>query len=57
MKTYPTAFRLDAESRRVLETLAATMGLSQVDVLRQALRLLARREGVTTVADASTGGQ
>jgi predicted transcriptional regulator len=41
-----TSFRLSAEAKRLLGTLAEYLGISQASVLEQAVRQLARREGL-----------
>lgn len=52
----PTAFRLDDETDRLLDALAARHAASRVDVLRLAIRRLARVEriAVKDAADADT---
>jgi hypothetical protein len=41
-----TSFRLSAEAKRLLEALAEYLGISQASVIEQAVRQLARREGL-----------
>jgi len=40
-------FRFDADSKDLLDALCTKMALGQIDVMRVALRLLGKREGVT----------
>jgi Arc/MetJ-type ribon-helix-helix transcriptional regulator len=42
----PTSVRFDEETNALLELLVQRLGVAQSDVLRMAIRLLARREGV-----------
>lgn len=42
----PVSFRFDDETAKLLERLCATLGVGRVQVLRLALRVLARRENV-----------
>ncbi len=46
MKRVSVAFRLSDEAKRLLELLARHFGISQTAVLEQAIRALARREGL-----------
>lgn len=41
-----TSFRLDAETKRLIRALAEQLGVRDVDVLRLAIRALAKKEGV-----------
>lgn len=41
-----TSFRLSEEARRLLDRIAAKLGVSQAAALELAIRLLAKREGV-----------
>jgi antitoxin component of RelBE/YafQ-DinJ toxin-antitoxin module len=42
----PVSFRFDEPTKELLDALAGQIGVSRLDVLRMALRLLAKREGV-----------
>ena len=42
----PTSFRLSEHAHALINRLAEAMGLSRTAVLEQAIRALARREGV-----------
>lgn len=42
----PTSVRLSPEAERLRDLVAAKMGLSKTAVLEQAIRALAKREGV-----------
>lgn len=41
-----TSYRLSGTARRLIEALAVRLGISQTAVIEQAVRLLARREGI-----------
>ena len=53
----PTTFRLDNTTDTMIDQLAASLGLSRVDVLRLAVRKLHRAEGLTDVKAAKKGGK
>jgi predicted transcriptional regulator len=45
----PTTFRLDDATDQMIDALAASLGLSRIDVLRLAVRKLHRAEGLPAV--------
>lgn len=54
----PTTFRLDEATDKMMDQLAAALGLSRVDVLRLAVRKLHRTEGLPEVkATKKKGGK
>jgi hypothetical protein len=46
MAEKPTSFRFSEDEQLLMERLGRALGVSKIDVVRLALRLLARREGV-----------
>jgi hypothetical protein len=52
-----TSWRISAEAQRLLELMAAKLGVSQSAVFEQAIREKAGRENVTMEADAANGTQ
>jgi hypothetical protein len=46
MAEKPTSFRFSEDEQLLMERLEKALGVSKIDVVRLALRLLARREGV-----------
>jgi predicted DNA-binding protein len=46
MKT-STSIRYNEEDKRLLKALSERLGITQTAVVRQAIRLLARKEGIT----------